>query len=99
MVYYVFFNNVDNVSLVEKFYNKNDFIKYYLKKRLQSKSDLINKNILYDIIKLPFRIFFFKKKMLTIYIDNKTTLTYYVMKLPTFCNKFFEKIFCSFIKL
>ena len=99
MIYYVFIDNIHNAYLIYKFYNKNDFIEYYLEKRLECEKDYVYKNIKYDIMKLPLKIFFFKKKMATVYIDNETTLTYYVMKLPTFCNKFFEKIFCSFIKL
>lgn len=99
MVYYVFVDNIHTANLAYKFDNENDFIEYYLEKRLQCEKDYVYKNIKYDIMKLPLKIFFFKKKMATVYIDNETTLTYYVMKLPNFCNKFFEKIFCSFIKL
>ena len=100
MVYYVFFCNKDKVILDKKFNNENDFIEYYINKRMQclkekAENDINYFNIMPIISKVPM---FFKKKMLTVYINKKTTLTYYVMKLPTFCNKFFEKIFCSFIK-
>jgi hypothetical protein len=102
MTYYVFSNNSnwnDNVYLIEKFNNENAFIEFYLQKRLQCENDYINKNIKYDIMQLPLKISFFKKKMLTVYIDNDTILTYYVMKLPSFCNKFFEFVFTKFINL
>jgi len=99
MTYYVFVDNINAAYLLDKFNNENDFINFYLQKRLQCENDYVYQNIKYDIMKLPLKIFFFKKKMITVYINNETTLTYYVIKLPTFCNKFFEKIFCSFIKL
>ena len=100
MIYYVFFKNTNNVYLVEKFYNKNDFLDYYVKKRLQCMADNINYNMEYDMMSTPVKVpMFFKKAMLDFELGNGEKMTYYVMKLPKFCNRFFEKIFCSFIKL
>ena len=100
MVYYVFFCSKDTVILDEKFNNENDFIEYYINKRIQCLKGKAENDIEFDIMPITGKVpMFFKKKMLTVYFNEKTTVTYYVMKLPTFCSKFFEKIFSSFIKL